>query len=110
MNYNNLKKACFAKGILLSQYLESKGLSTSNTGKWKNGGNPSIPLLIEMANDLDVDVNFLLGIEKDASAEASDEEYNIERFRALIQQLTHEGRDSLLEYAQFLRDKEASQK
>ncbi len=61
MNYENLKAACKAKGTSLTAYVESIGLDTGNTGRWRHGGNPSIPVLVRMANDLEVTTDYLLG-------------------------------------------------
>ena len=62
MNYENLKKACEAKGLTLTKYLENKGMNTGNTGKWKGGGNPSVPVLVAMSIDLGVSTDYLLGL------------------------------------------------
>ena len=61
MFYDNLKAACDAKGTKVTKYLESIGKSTALTGKWKHGGMPSVELLMQIATDLDVTLDYLLG-------------------------------------------------
>ncbi len=60
MFYEQLKLACEQKGLSVTALLNKMGLSTSNTGKWKNGGFPSVDILIKLSSELDVTTDYLL--------------------------------------------------
>jgi transcriptional regulator with XRE-family HTH domain len=61
--YDNLKNACENKGLKVSPFIQTLGLNSANTGAWKNGGFPRAEKLIEIADALDVSVDYLLGRE-----------------------------------------------
>ncbi|MDR0325886.1 MAG: helix-turn-helix domain-containing protein [Oscillospiraceae bacterium] len=61
MFYEQLKKACLQKGTTPTALAREFGLSTGNTGAWKNGGTPSTDILVKFSNRLDVTTDFLLG-------------------------------------------------
>lgn len=64
MNYNNFKKKCRGKGYSPCRFVtEELKISKSNITHWKNGGNPSIEMLMKMAEILECRTDFLLGLE-----------------------------------------------
>lgn len=60
MFYDNLRKVCKARNTTPTTILKELGMSTGNTGKWKNGGVPSADAAYKIAKLLDVSVEFLL--------------------------------------------------
>lgn len=60
MFYDNLKKACENKGVKVTPYAQSLGLTSGIVGNWKKGGVPRIDILIKMSSDLDVSIDYLL--------------------------------------------------
>lgn len=60
MFYDNLRKVCKARNTTPTTILKELGMSTGNTGKWKNGGVPSVDVAYKIAKLLDVSVEFLL--------------------------------------------------
>lgn len=65
MNYDAFKQRCKEKGYSASSLVTELGISKSNITNWKNGGNPSYDVLINMAQKLDCSVGYLLGTEND---------------------------------------------
>ena len=63
MDYARLEQLCSDKKISVSKLAETVGISKGNTSTWKKGGNPSIDVLIKMAEALDCSVDYLLGNE-----------------------------------------------
>lgn len=68
MFYDNLKKICKAKNTTPTAILKELGMSTGNTGKWKNGGVPSADAVYKIAKLLNVSVEFLLAGEENTQA------------------------------------------
>ena len=64
MFYDNLRKVCKARNTTPTTILKELGMSTGNTGKWKNGGVPSADAAYKIAKLLDVSVEFLLFVEE----------------------------------------------
>jgi len=60
MFYEQLKIACARNNISPSALAREFGLSTANTGRWKNGGLPSVDILLKFAERLGVTTDFLL--------------------------------------------------
>jgi len=111
MNYENFKIACKAKGLTITEYLESKGLTSANTGKYKKGGNPSVPLLIEMAVDLEVTTDFLLGLtDKKSAPSGAPDDIGINELKELFTTLSEQSQDLFLEYLRVHIKHEASLK
>ena len=65
MFYERLKKACAKNNTNVTNLLKKLGMQTSNTGSWKNGGNPSIEVLKLIALELNVSTDYLLGLTDD---------------------------------------------
>jgi len=64
MDFVNFKNACKAKNTSPTALALKYGLSRSNVTRWSNGGEPSMPILLRMASDLEVSVDYLLGNKK----------------------------------------------
>ena len=62
--YENLKNACEKQGIKVTTFIETLGMTSANTGAWKNGGFPRTNKLIEIADALSVSTDYLLGREQ----------------------------------------------
>jgi transcriptional regulator with XRE-family HTH domain len=60
--YEQLKIACEKKQTTVTALLKSFNLSTANTGKWKNGGFPSVEVLLRISQYLNVSTDYLLGL------------------------------------------------
>lgn len=60
MFYEQLKKACKINGTNPSNILKEFNLSTGNTGRWKDGGTPSVEVLLKLADRLKCSTDFLL--------------------------------------------------
>lgn len=60
MFYENLKKICKYQGTSPTRVLTELGMSTGNTGKWKNGAAPSIDIAYKIAQHLDVSLDYLV--------------------------------------------------
>ena len=75
MNYAVFDNLCKEKGTTPTALSKKLGLSKGNTSSWKKGGNPSVDILIIIADELDCTTNKLLGIERDSNiSELSTEE------------------------------------
>lgn len=61
MNYSGLLELCKNKGVSVSSVLTKLGLTTANTGAWKNGGCPSAEVLKKLADYFNVSTDYLLG-------------------------------------------------
>lgn len=62
MNYERLLKICEEKGETVSSVIKKMGIDSSNTGSWKNGGNPSVKILIKLSEYLNASSDYLLGL------------------------------------------------
>lgn len=60
MIYDNFRNVCKRKGTNLTAVLKSIGCSSGSTGRWKNGGSPTIDIVIKIANYLDVSLDELV--------------------------------------------------
>lgn len=75
MNYAVFDKLCKEKGTTPTALSKKLGLSKGNTSSWKRGGNPSVDILIQIADELNCTTDKLLGIEDRFSvSELSQEE------------------------------------
>ena len=63
MNYVAFKKACKGKGTTPTALSLKLGLKKGNATSWKNGGNPSVEILIKLAVELDCSTDYLLGLD-----------------------------------------------
>ena len=78
MNYVVFDKLCKQKGTTPTALSRKLGLSKGNTSSWKKGGNPSVDILIRIADELDCTVDLLLGREKNSSSiNLSDDEFEL---------------------------------
>lgn len=75
MNYAVFEQLCKAKGTTPTALSKKLGLSKGNTSSWKKGGNPSVDVLIKLADELNCTTDILLGIEnRSRDKELSQEE------------------------------------
>lgn len=78
MNYTAFEQLCREKGTTPTAITEKIGLKKGNTTKWKNGGNPSIEILLTLSVELECTVDYLLtGKEKSPSISLSDDEQKL---------------------------------
>ena len=64
MNYAFFEKMCSLKGTTPTALSQKLGLSKGNTSNWKNGGNPSVSILVQLADELNCTTDELLGRNK----------------------------------------------
>lgn len=60
MNYERFSNLCKNKGTTPTAVTLSLGLSKGNASSWKKNGNPSVEILIKLADYLDCSVDYLL--------------------------------------------------
>jgi transcriptional regulator with XRE-family HTH domain len=70
VNYAVFNELCRGRGTTVSAYLRGIGLDDSNAGRWKNGGNPSVAVLVRIAEDFGVSADCLLGLPARGSSDA----------------------------------------
>ena len=75
MNYTVFENLCKEKGTNPTALSLKLGLSKGNTTSWKKGGNPSVEVLMQIADELNCTTDYLLtGKEKSPSMELSEDE------------------------------------
>ena len=60
MYYDNFKTACKNHGTSLTVVLKGIGRSTGLTGKWKDGSDPSLAIVCEMAEYMGISLDELV--------------------------------------------------
>lgn len=85
MNYTVFENLCKEKGTNPTALSLKLGLSKGNTTSWKKGGNPSVEVLMQIADELNCTTDYLLtGKEKSPKSELSDLERELlEKFNNL---------------------------
>ena len=85
MNYTVFENLCKEKGTNPTALSLKLGLSKGNTTSWKKGGNPSVEVLMQIADELNCTTDYLLtGKEKSPKSELSDLELELlEKFNSL---------------------------
>ena len=73
MDYVKFDTLCKNNGTTPSKLVRKLGLSKGNTTSWRNGGNPSVEILIKLSDELNCTVDELLGREM---IESSGNRYN----------------------------------
>jgi transcriptional regulator with XRE-family HTH domain len=71
--YSYLKKACAKNKTTPTAVAREVGITTANTGKWKNGGTPSVDILLKLSDRLSVSTDYLLKGEEPHSMPAKKE-------------------------------------
>lgn len=61
MFFEQLNIICNQRNIKLTPLLTKIGVSKGNINSWKKGNIPSGDILLKLANELDVSVDYLLG-------------------------------------------------
>lgn len=52
MNYTHFVELCKSKGETPKSVSRKIGLSNGNTNSWKNGGNPSVEVILKLMKEL----------------------------------------------------------
>ena len=60
MFYTRIKELCKVRGIAVTNMLKDLGLSTGNTGAWKQGKLPTGEILSRLAEYLDTSIDYLV--------------------------------------------------
>lgn len=60
MFYDNLRAVCEEKGTTVTTVLKELHMSTGSTGKWKEGSIPKIDTVMQLAEHLDVSLDYLV--------------------------------------------------
>ena len=60
MFYDNLRAVCAEKGTTVTTVLKELHMSTGSTGKWKEGSIPKIDTVMQLAEHLDVSLDYLV--------------------------------------------------
>lgn len=86
MFYDNLKAACALRKTSVTAALKQLGISTGNGTNWKNGVTPSLDVIVQFAELLDVSIDYLvLGKNVTVSMLSNDEQELIGTYRTLSQ-------------------------
>lgn len=68
MNYVAFEQICKENGTTPTAISRKLGLTKGNTTSWKKGGNPSVEVLVQLADELNCTTDYLLGRSKCAQA------------------------------------------
>lgn len=60
MFYENFKAACENRGTTLTAVLKELHRSTGSTGRWKSGSYPTLDIVMELANYLNMSIDDLV--------------------------------------------------
>lgn len=60
VNYERFCKLCKDNGTTPTAFTLKLGLSKGNASSWKRGGNPSVEILIKIANEFNCSIDYLL--------------------------------------------------
>ncbi|MGN1101199.1 MAG: helix-turn-helix domain-containing protein [Huintestinicola sp.] len=77
MDYSVFSMLCTKNGTTPTALALKLGLSKGNTSSWKKGGNPSVDILIKLADELNCTTDLLLDREKKSSAYLTGDELNL---------------------------------
>ena len=82
--YDNLRAACSLRGTSVTAALKKLGISTGNGTNWKNGVTPSLDVIVQFSELLDVSIDYLvLGKNVTVSMLSADEQELISTYRIL---------------------------
>ena len=101
--YNNLCKACKARGVSVSAAVVDAGEKLGSLSGWKNGAMPNSKAVIALSLRLNVSTDYLLGLNS-ADGISSDEQGLLDLFRSC----SEADRKSLLDMAEFFVSREAA--
>lgn len=105
MFYDNLKAACKARGTSIGAVLEQMGKASGSSTSWKSGAIPRLSVVIALAKELDVSVDFLALGEDSKNQVLVDEE--IELINA-FRQLPHDDRIRILERTKAISEQSST--
>lgn len=100
--YEILDFECKKNGITITELLKLLGMSSGNTGSWKKGGHPSIDKLLEIANYLNVSVDYLLGREQTFDSDVTFDDFTYALYNE-TKELSWEQKEALLNMAKVLK-------
>ena len=98
--YEIVNAECEKNGITITELLRRIGLSSANTGAWKNGGFPRVDKLIKISDILNVSIDFLLGREN----KPKETVFTFAAHNELAHDLTSDQIKQLEAYADLLRN------
>ena len=98
VNYLFFERKCKECGTTPTALSSKLGLSKGNASNWKKGGNPSVEVLIKIADELNCTVDSLLGREQQLTMELPDQQLteNEEEIVKLINQLSERDQVKLI--------------
>lgn len=99
--YTRLKSICVSKNTSISAILTKCGYSKSYGTNWKNGVIPTIDVIVNLAKQLNISVDYLLGIDTPAP---KDETNLLNTYRCL----TENGKKQVIDFTEKIADAEAS--
>ena len=75
MFYDNFKDACEKRGTTITTVLRQLNRSTGATGRWSSGSYPTLDIVMEIAEYLDLSIDELVyGSKEDVSDDRKDEQ------------------------------------
>ncbi len=85
MNYDVFEKLCEKNNTTPTAITLKLGLTKGNSTSWKKGGNPSVEILMRLADELNCTTDYLLtGKEKSSFPDLSEEEQEcLQKFKNL---------------------------
>ncbi len=84
MDYDTFSELCKEKNTTPTALTLKLGLSKGNTSSWKKGGNPSVDILIKLADELNCTTDKLLGRKEKNSTELNDDEQGLLKMYGLL--------------------------
>ena len=84
--YDNLKAACTLRKTTVTAALKKIGVSGGSGTNWKKGGTPSLDILVQLSEFLDVPIDYLVfGKRPTVSMLSDDEQELVNTYRILSQ-------------------------
>lgn len=75
MFYDNFKTACESRGTTLTTVLKELHRSTGSTGRWKSGSYPTLDIVMELANYLNMSIDDLVYGSNEHSSDTEDNDH-----------------------------------
>lgn len=105
--YKNYVRLCAERGVSASAAAESVGLSRTSPNGWKSGKNPSDTTLAKLAAYFGVSVDDLILEQKEKpTAESSELSKDIQELTVLLESLSDEKLQMVVNYVRFLASQE----
>ena len=106
MFFDRLKSLCEAQGESVSRLAKSLGLSTANPTEWKRGTIPRASVLGQIADRLNVSIDYLLGRTDIAAPTPTHKDDSIKFALFGDTEITDEVMDEVRSFAQFVAARE----